>query len=123
MKIFIAIFLLVHGIAHLVGFVVSWKLAKMKEMPYSTKVIFKKFDVGDNGIRIIGILWLLAAIAYFYSIYALYMSPGWAMWFLLPVTIYATLICIIGLPDSKFGILANLLLFVFLFLNFTFSWI
>ena len=69
MKIFLAIFLFVHGFAHLVGFMIPWKIAKLEEMPYSTSIFFNKINLGHVGIRIVGILWLVAALAYFYSFY------------------------------------------------------
>ncbi|MBW2180913.1 MAG: ABC transporter permease, partial [Deltaproteobacteria bacterium] len=34
----IAALVAIHGCVHLVGFVVPWRLAELKEMPYSTQV-------------------------------------------------------------------------------------
>ncbi len=123
MKIVLAVFLFIHGFAHLVGFVVPWKLAKFEDMFYSTKIFYKKLDVGHTGIRIVGILWLFAAMGYFYSVYALFTDVAWGIWFTWIVTFYSFFLSIIGLPDSKFGIAANLTLLIFLFMNMTFGWV
>ena len=55
MRLFFAVFLLMHGIAHLVGFVVPWKLAEMEDAPYKTTIFLDKIDLGDTGIRINGV--------------------------------------------------------------------
>ena len=49
----LASFLLAHGVAHLVGFVSSWKLATLAELPYKTTVFSGRVDVGDAGIRVV----------------------------------------------------------------------
>jgi hypothetical protein len=47
MRFVLAFFLLAHGVAHLVGFVSSWKLATLAELPYKTTVFSGRVDVGD----------------------------------------------------------------------------
>jgi hypothetical protein len=38
MRFVLAFVLLAHGVAHLAGFVPSWKLATLAELPYNTTV-------------------------------------------------------------------------------------
>ena len=64
MRFVLAILLVAHGVAHLVGVVSSWKLAVLPELPYKTVVLSGRVDVGDAGIRVMGVLWLLAALAF-----------------------------------------------------------
>jgi hypothetical protein len=64
MHIILGIFLIAHGVAHLVGFVTHWKIASIEDMPYKTTLLSGFFDVGDVGIRIVGILWLLTGLAF-----------------------------------------------------------
>ena len=64
MHIILGIFLIAHGVAHLVGFLTYWKIASFEEMPYKTTLLSGLLDVGDVGIRIVGILWLLAGLAF-----------------------------------------------------------
>ena len=55
MRFVLAAILVAHGIAHLVGLVVSWRLAVFAEMPYKTTVLAGRIDAGDMGIRVIGV--------------------------------------------------------------------
>ena len=64
MHIIFGIFLIAHGVAHLVGFVTYWKIASFEEMPYKTTLLADRVDVGDVGIRIVGVLWLLIGLAF-----------------------------------------------------------
>lgn len=53
-EIALAGFLLLHGVAHLVGFAVPWRLVRSEEVPYKTTILSGTVDVGDVGIRILG---------------------------------------------------------------------
>jgi hypothetical protein len=53
MRFAFAFLLLGPAVAHLVGFVSSWKLATLAELPYKTTVLAGRVDVGDAGIRMI----------------------------------------------------------------------
>jgi hypothetical protein len=57
MRFVLAFLLVAHGVAHLVGFVSSWKLATLAELPDKTAVFLGRVDVGDAGIRVMGVLW------------------------------------------------------------------
>ena len=70
MRFVLALLLVAHGVAHLVGFVSSWKLATLAELPYKTTVFSGRVDVGDAGIRMMGALWLLAALAFLVAAFA-----------------------------------------------------
>ena len=56
MRFILALVLCVHGFAHLV-FVVPWRLAKLEQMPYKTTVLGGSLNIGDVGIRVVGILY------------------------------------------------------------------
>ena len=50
---------LAHGIAHVVGFVVPWRIVTSAEVPYRTTVLGT--DVGPIAVRALGIAWLIVA--------------------------------------------------------------
>jgi len=54
--------LIAHGIAHVVGFVVPWKLLTSKEVPYRTTVLAGSVDLGDMGARLLRLMWLGVAV-------------------------------------------------------------
>lgn len=123
MKILIAIFLFIHGFAHLIGFVVPWKIAQLEEMPYKTTLFNGSLNIGDLGIKIIGVFWLLVAIAFFLSVYLIIsQNPLW-FFFTFFVSLNSIILCILGWPDSKIGVFANFFLLLFLIILHWFDWI
>jgi len=59
----IAVLFVLHGLVHLLGFVVPWKLATVSGFPYRTDIL-SGMDVGAAGARLIGLLWLLAGLGF-----------------------------------------------------------
>lgn len=51
MRFAVSALLTVRGVAHLVGFVVPWKLMTTPEMPYRSTIPGGVMDVGDAGVR------------------------------------------------------------------------
>lgn len=102
MRIALAFFLVLHGIAHLPGLAVSWRLMKSPELPYSTRVL--GLDVGDGGMRVMGLLWLLAAAGFWASAAAAGTGrPGWAP-ALLATAAASLLLCAVNLPAARIGL-------------------
>jgi hypothetical protein len=108
MRFVLAFFLLAHGVAHLVGFVSSWKLATLAELPYKTTVFSGHVDVGDAGIRVMGVLWLLAALAFLVAAIAVATEAGWAVRFTVAGVIASLMLCLVGWPDARVGVAVNL---------------
>lgn len=53
-----------HGIAHLVGFALNWQLMTSPDEPFATTIFAGRWDVGTEGARVVGLLWLVAAGAF-----------------------------------------------------------
>jgi hypothetical protein len=123
MHIAFALILIGHGFAHLVGFVVSWQIATLKEMPYKTTILAGSVNVGDQGIRVVGILWLMAALAFAVSgIGALARLPWW-QWVTLVAAVFSFFLCIIGWPDSRIGVFVNVVIVAFLLVGGRMGWL
>lgn len=104
MRIALSLLLLLHGIAHLPGFLVSWRLMKAESMSYGTSIVGGALDVGDTGIRLVGVLWLLVAAACVVAgVAGLRGTPGWPTLALTAVT-FSFLLCIIGWPAARIGL-------------------
>jgi hypothetical protein len=116
-KTIAAIFLFIHAFANTVGFFVQWRIIKSNDMPYSTKLFFGKLDAGNAGIRIIGLLWLFIAIVYVFVGYGILTSKDWWITATIIITAFSFIFCIVGLPDTKMGVIANIIILVFIFLN------
>jgi hypothetical protein len=122
MHIALAVILLVHGFAHVPG-VVPWRLATPKDLPYKTTLFAGLVDVGDGGIRVVGILWLAVALALgVCAAGVLARMPWWT-----PATLIAAslslILSIAGSPDSRVGVFVNLALLAFLLVNGQVGWL
>ncbi|MBN2077583.1 MAG: ABC transporter permease [Spirochaetes bacterium] len=114
MRIIAGIFLALHGISHLVGFVVPWKIATLKEEPYKTTLLSGSINVGDIGIRVVGILWLLAAAGFIAAAAGAFAQSQWWRPLSLGLSVFSFFLCILGLPGARIGILANVIILLYL---------
>lgn len=110
MKLLLAILFVTHGFAHLVGFVIPWRIATMEEMPYKTSILKGKINLGNTGIRIYGLFWLLLALAFFAIAAVLLFHQDWWTSASLYVAIVSLFFCILGWPDARIGVVVNLLI-------------
>jgi hypothetical protein len=122
-RIIVGIYLAVHGFCHLVGFIVPWKIATLKEEPYRTTLLSGAIDVGDAGIRVVGILWLLAAIGFVIGAVSVIGQFHWWRMFILALSIASLVLCVFGLPGAKIGILANGIILLYLLVGGRFGWV
>lgn len=83
-----AIFLALHGLVHLMGFLVYLRITEMKDLPYKTTLLGGRWELGDPGMRLFGVFWLLPLIGFAVAVYGLYADTSWWR----PVLIGATLV-------------------------------
>lgn len=123
MQYALAAILAIHAVAHLVGFVVPWRLAKLEEMPFGTTILGGRIDVGDRGIRVVGILWLLASLAYLAAALGLALLQPWWIPAVAIVTVVSLLLCVLGWPDSRIGVAVDLAILAFLMAGAALGWL
>jgi hypothetical protein len=123
MRTALSIVFIIHGMAHLPGFLVPWRLAALDSMPYTTKVLGGTADLGPVGIRALSILWLVAALAFIGAGASTLL--GDSAWYTLAVTaIMASLsLTILGCPQSQAGLFLNILLLTYLLLGPVVGWL
>jgi hypothetical protein len=109
-RIIAAIFLILHGLIHLIGFLVPWGLVKIDSFKYGTTILAGKVDLGETGIRIVGLLWIVGAIGFVIAGIGLWMVLPWWFTLLMAVTLYSLVLCILGWPDSQYGFYINLII-------------
>lgn len=73
-----AAFLVLHGLIHLMGTAAYLKLGRVEALPYKTTLLGGAWHVGDAGIRVFGILWLVPAVGFVLCGIAIF--AGWAWW-------------------------------------------
>jgi hypothetical protein len=110
MRIALAILMGLHGIAHIVGFLAPWQLAQ--GMPYKTTVLSGSLDLGPRGIRALGVLWLVMAIAFLLASAAAFAQrPSWPG-LALGVSAASIVLSVISWPEARIGVAVNLAIIV-----------
>lgn len=117
MRYALSVILAAHGIAHLVGFLVPWRILSSPDMPFKTTLLAGRVDVGDAGIRAIGVLWLLTAGFIVASAAGLALQARWAESMMLPAVLVSLVLCLIEVPEARIGVVLNVGLVLLLLLH------
>jgi len=110
MRIAIAIAMLLHGTAHLVGFAESWQWATTDRAPFKTTVLGGRLDLGMPGIRIAGSLWLLAALAFGLVAAGAMMNAAWWVAMAMPTAVASLVLSVVWWPEARVGVAVNAVL-------------
>ena len=106
----LSIAMLVHGLAHLPGLVTAWRLRPLPDFPYHTVLLRGRLDVGDSGMRIVGALWLIAAVGFGVAATgALLGDPRWIP-AALATTLLSSALCLLEWPFARVGLWVNLVI-------------
>jgi hypothetical protein len=122
MRPLLAFLLLGHGVAHTVGFVVPWKLLTSPDVPYRTTVMRGAIDLGSTGIRLLGLIWLVVALLFVGLAAAVFEQRAWwheTAFVLIGVSV---VLCVLGLPESRPGLLANVVILVLVIAGTAWKW-
>ena len=111
----IAIFLLLHGLAHLVGFVGPWGLSNSVQ-PQSS-LLAGRISIGMIAMRTLGIFWLGGALAFTVAAVGVLRHAPWWPAFTFGAAIGSLLLCILSIPESKVGIPINVAIIVTMLLS------
>lgn len=109
-----AFILFIHGLIHLMGFATYWQLAEIKELPYTTAVLAGRWEVGETGIRLFGVLWLVAAVGFVVGAVGLLTKQDWRLPVLLGVTVLSLVITLLNYNVAYAGVVFNIVLLVVL---------
>ena len=123
MRIILALWFFTHGVAHLPGFLVSWQLRTFTELPFRTTVLANSVDVGTVGMRLIGVGWLLSAVAFMALAVAATLRVAWWHEATYVVLGFSLMLCVIGWPRSWIGVASNIVVAVLLMSATRFGWV
>ena len=123
MRLALSILFIIHGMAHLPGFLVPWGLVSPETMRYTTKVLGGTADLGPVGIRALSILWLVAALAFMGAGASTFLGDSAWYTLALAATVASVALTILGWPQSQAGLLLNLLLLTYLLLGQALGWV
>lgn len=110
MKIVLAIAMLLHGAAHLVGFAESWQISTTERMPFKTTVFNGHLDLGLGGIRLGGLLWLLAAASFGLVAGGVVANAEWWLSMAMPTAVASLVLSVVWWPESRVGVAVNAVL-------------
>ena len=96
-----------HGIAHLVGFAVSWRLIQSGEVPYHTKIFAGHLDLGADGIRALGLLWVAAAVVFLAAAISWALDGRSSLLLIAVAVAVSTLLCVAEWPYAGIGLVLN----------------
>ncbi len=103
MRILLAAFLLAHGVAHIVWFFGAWA-------PTRTTIVGNRVDLGASWIKLVGLLWLLGTITFSVAAVATLANASWWPAFTMGLAGASLTLCILQLPQTRFGVVLNIVL-------------
>jgi len=102
-----AVVLALHGVVHLIGFVVPWRLAQVEGFAYRTTVLDGAIELGQTGALVIGLAWLAAAAGFVLAAVGVWGARPWAVPLAGVLAAGSLAVCVMGLPETLAGIVVN----------------
>jgi hypothetical protein len=99
-----AVLLVLHGLVHLIGFTVPWRLGGLRESEYSTLILNRSIEVGDTVVKLLGLLWLAAAVAFVVVAAMVWRGHRWAVRTVVALLLGSAVLCTVDLPTSVMGL-------------------
>lgn len=123
MRFALAVLMILHGVAHLPGFANSWRLATFTHVPYHTRLLAGRLEVGDGGMRIVGTLWLLVALGFVAAGMAAMLGAAWWAGAAYFTALLSLALCALEWPAAQIGVPVNVVIAVALLAGRVFNWI
>jgi len=121
MRLLIAFFFIAYGIAHLAGFLVYWKFIDIEGFPWRNDFFNGRYEVGDNGVWAVGIVWLVLGLAFILAgILAVATNAAWEIFTLITAT-GSLVLSAACRPETRYGVVINIVIIAFLIVNIFFS--
>jgi 2-hydroxy-6-oxonona-2,4-dienedioate hydrolase len=118
MRIAIVLALILHGIAHLVGFLSPWGLlpapavAGSPPPPPSNSLFGGRLTLGDTTSRGFGVVWLIVGFSFVIVAIAFWRREPWSLVALLSLAVASLVLSKAWLPAARIGVLVNLAILV-----------
>lgn len=116
-QIILAIFISLHGLIHLIGPAVYMKLTEIQGFSYKTTLIGGRWNLGENGIRLFGALWIVPALGFILAAVALLAGWEWFQPALIVVTLISLVLTALDYRIAYAGVVINILILVGIWLG------
>lgn len=118
LRIAIAAALTIHGVIHLIGFLVPWHLAVIPGYPDPTVAAWGHLHLGAATARALGLAWLAVALAFVIAGGGVVVGAAWAVPLAAVAACGSLALCVLGSPAAVAGVAVN----VALLLLFGYAW-
>lgn len=122
-RVLLALICAGHGVAHLVGFFAAWRPGTFPELIHKTTVLSGRLDLGEAGIRILGIVWLLMAVAFGSTAVLIWLKGAAVGNLVMWVAAASVVLSVIEWPDSQIGVVVNLAIVLFVLASLRYGWL
>jgi len=99
-----------HGLIHLIGFVVPWRIAVLEGFAYRTTALNGTISLGQSGAQAVGVAWLVITAGFLVAAFGLWRTEPWAMPLTAVLAVCSLVVCVIGLPETGAGIVINVVI-------------
>jgi hypothetical protein len=99
-----AVVLALHGVIHLIGFVSPWRIATLEGFAYRTTAFNGGLDIGDVGVRVIGLVWLGLTLGFLAAGFGVWRGKPWAVGLTGVLAMVSLIVCVAGLPETAAGV-------------------
>lgn len=110
----VAVLIALHGLVHLMGTVAYLRFAEVQGSPYKTTFFDGRWDLGELGITVFGVLWALTAVGFVSSAFGLGFKRFWWRPVLFAVTFLSLALTLLASSVAFAGLVINLLIVLFL---------
>jgi hypothetical protein len=105
---FLGLLMVLHGLAHMVGFVAAFGLRP--DVAHSTTLFFARLDAGEAGSRAIGVVWLALGLTFAVAGVATWSKLAWWPTLAVVVASLSSFLCLLSLPEARIGLPVNALI-------------
>ncbi len=112
-----SIVLMVHGLVHSMGAVVYMKLGEVQGMAYKTTLFDGRWDLGERGMWVFGLLWAVAAVGFVLAtVIWLARRDRWQS-VLAGVALFSLVLALLDWSTAYAGAIVNLVILLLLWLR------
>jgi hypothetical protein len=106
-----------HGVIHLMGAAAYLKLSVVQGLPYKTTVLGGRWNLGETGMAVFGVLWAVAALGFVVCALALFNRQAWFRFVLVDATLLSLVLTVLDFDVAFAGVVVNLVILTTLWLE------
>src|SRR5512134_688075 len=112
MRIALSVLLLLHGVAHLVGFLGPWGLLPAPQPgaappPPTNELFGGRVSIGDATARGFGVVWLVVGLAFAMVAFGVWRQTPWSRTAYITVVLASLALSIAWWPVARIGVFVN----------------